>query len=106
MMASHTLSHTYEKILVKSHGKNWKKNSKTFSNKRTMLQTEKSKAKSFSCSLKINATFLVVKVNWSSSVFNDSQTHLNTEEDQNNEQTVVKVSESAHQKICLHFAIQ
>jgi len=47
--------------------------------------------------------FLVVKVNCSSSVFNDDQTHLNIEEDKN-EQIVAKVSESACLKMCLHFA--
>jgi len=48
--------------------------------------------------------FLVVKVNCSSPVFNDNKTHLNIEEGQKSEQIVVKVSESAHPKICLHFA--
>jgi len=33
----------------------------------------------------------------------NNQTHLNIEEDQNNEQVVVKVSESAQPMICLHF---
>jgi len=47
--------------------------------------------------------FLVVKVNCSSSVFNFNQTHLNIEEDQNSEQIIIKASESAQQKICLHF---
>jgi len=41
--------------------------------------------------------------NSSSSVFNDNQTHLNIDEDKENEQVVIKASESAHPKICLHF---
>jgi len=46
--------------------------------------------------------FLVVKVNCSSSDFNDNQTHLNIEEDQNDEQIGVKASESVQLKICVH----
>jgi len=45
--------------------------------------------------------FLVVKVNWKSSVFNDNQTNLNIEEIK---EIVVKASESVHPKTCLHFA--
>jgi len=47
---------------------------------------------------------LGVKVNCLWSDFNDNQTNLNIEEDQNNEQIVVKASESVHQNICLCFA--
>jgi len=47
--------------------------------------------------------FLVVKVNCLSSVCNDNQTHLNIEGGQNNQQIVVKASESAHLKICFTF---
>jgi len=43
--------------------------------------------------LKIKWNVFIVKVNCSSSVFDDNQTHLNIEEDENSEQIVVKVSE-------------
>jgi len=46
---------------------------------------------------------LAVKVNWPSSDFNDNQTHLNIEEDQNDEQIGVKASESVQPKIYLHL---